>query len=389
MMKISYIRTVLVAAFLALFIIHAYAEPEIVQERISEQSENCSNPRVIVNKQGQSFTIWQGLEQDRSRIYFRERQGQTWGPEMIIDRSEWGNNTNPRIALDQTGQPHVVWAFSDEEVSAVHYAFRIETQWFHSEPIRKTSGKNCEFPTIKVEAQSNRVFITWQEGRGSDYAVFCSTQDINGQFTPVQISHPVARAYNIYPEIFITPTPLVAWYGMSDADIDLHAAIFNIQTREWMEYQPAGFENLPVNRFPYLMTDSGGILYALWFDSDGATDRIFFSRQAEAESGKGEIVDDNPERMNNIPSGVVDADKNVFICWRGESLFGGQIFLSQGENLHSPYQFKESRLISDGQNLFYTQPDCFPCPNRGVDIVWISNALDGGNGAVYYRRVRP
>ena len=366
-----------------------FAQEPVLQERISDSGSGCSNPCIIVSKTDDTFAVWQGVKNSRSRIFFRERKGKIWTQEILLDRSESGDNTDAGIALDEQGNPYVVWSLADAEISSIQYAFRLKGEWIYSQPLREIKDKNCEFPCIAIERGTNRTFVAWQEGRGSQYAIYCATQDSSGRFVPVQLSRQGAQGYNVYPEIFIAPSPVITWYGVNDSNFVLRVALFNMQTEKWMRYDPAGLENLPANRLPFLMTDADGILHAVWYDSDGSTDRIYFARQEDASFGKGVIVDDNPERMNNTPFGMVGQDKNLYLCWRGESLFGGQIFLTVGVPQATFYDFKESHLVSDGQKLFYTQPDCYTYSDGSVGLVWISSALDGGDGSVYFRNVLP
>jgi hypothetical protein len=97
--------------------------------------------------------------------------------------------------------------------------------------------------------------------------------------------------------------------------------------------------------------------------------------------------------------GVVSQRGRIYLCWRGESIFGGQVFLTSGageypsrlpKNLFGEQvRFEEPTLVSDGQKLFYTEPDCTPDAAGGVVVVWVSSALDGGDGAVYMRSIKP
>ncbi len=355
------------------------------QERISSIASNCSNPRVIVNASGDTFVVWQGSHKGRWRIFFRELQKGKWRDETLIDRTDAGDNTDPAIALDDKGNPHIVWVLTLPGHSEVRYAFRLQGEWIYPGALHTSLDKNCEFPEIAVQPETNRLFITWQEGRGSRYAIFCATQDRKGRFTSVKVSSPLARGYNLYPQIFIAPTPFVTWYESGESDFILRAALFNIQTEKWMRYDPDGLENLPANRLPFLTSDLEGLLYALWYDSDGATDRIYFARQGDASTAAGSVVDDNPKQMNNLPAGKVSRDGQVYVCWRGESIFGGQIFIMKGNALTG--EFKESNLVSDGQNLFYTHPSCAIAPGGSISIVWVSSVLDGGDGAIYFRHL--
>ena len=375
------------------------AEEAPLQVKVSRQSSACSNSRVAVSAENNIFIVWDGLLGGRSRIFFREKSAGRWGPEIILDRTDWGDNSEPAIALDEKGNPHVVWTFHDPavanalaesatELSAVHYAFRLRNNWVMPVIIRQNAEKNCEFADIAVQSGTNRVFVTWQEGRGSIYAIWCATQDKKGRFVAEQVSATERQGYNMYPEIFIAPTTFVTWYGAEGSDFSLHAALFNIQTERWMRYAPDGLENLPANRLPYLMADMQGVLHAVWYDSDGSTDRIYFGRQGDGSSCKGFIVDGNPRRINSLPMGVVSQRGRIYLCWRGESIFGGQVFLTSGVGDY-PFRFEEPTLVSDGQKLFYTEPDCAPDAAGGVVAVWVSSALDGGDGAVYMRSIKP
>ena len=364
------------------------AQEASLQEKVSLKASSCSGPRVAVNAEQQVFFVWEGLLEGRSRIFFRGKNGPDWEPETILDGTEWGDNTEPSITLDDHGNPYVVWTFHDQECSSVYYTFRLRNSWVQPVLLRQSGENNCEFADIAVQPGTNRIFVTWQEGRGSRYAIYAATQDKGGKFVTEQVSAPEHAGFNSFPQMAIAPTPFLTWYGSGESDFLLHAALFDLQTEHWMRYEPSGLERLPANRLPFLMPDEQGTLFAVWYDSDGATDRIYFRRQGDASSDKGLIVDGNPERMNNLPMGVVSLQGRVFICWRGESLFGGQIFLTSGEAV-SGSEFQESQLISDGQKLFYTEPDCAPDPQGGVAVVWASSALDGGDGSVYYRHVKP
>jgi hypothetical protein len=362
---------------------------QAVQKRISVKSPNCSAPRVAVNSEGKTYVVWQGKLDGRSRIFFREQSGREWGSEIILDQSEWGDNSDPSIALDDMGNPHIAWSYSDEECSSIYYSFRLGQDWIHYGTISKNMEKNCEFPHIAVQNLTNRVYVVWQEGKGSRYVIKCAARSSKGRFNIKRISEMIRKGYNLYPVIFMEPIPVISWYGVGDSDFVLYSALLNIQTGEWMQYEPSGLEKMPVNRLPYVISDSGGILHVVWYDSDESTDRIYYASQGDSVSGKGKIVDDNPEKMNNLPRGVLDSNGKIFICWRGESLFGGQIFLTLSKKSFGLMEFGESILISDGQKLFYTQPDCVSEPSGAMKIVWVSNALDGGDGAVYIRRFVP
>lgn len=357
-----------------------------LQQKASIRSIVCSQPRVAMTDNRIIF-VWRGYLENRSRILFREKSDSDWSQEIPIDRTEWGNNSDPALALDEKGNPHIVWSFCDEEVSVIYYTRRIENNWLTPVVIRQLRGKNCEFPCIAIQPSTNRVFVAWQEGRGSLYSIHAAVEDGKGRFPEEQISPSGRQGFYTSPQIFISDEPVMLWFGSASDDFSLYAARFISRTEKWMSYKPDGLENLPCNLLPQLSAGEDGNLHAVWYDSDGNTDRIYYGRQYDENKCIGTIVEQNQNNINNLPFLSISPAGRAGLCWRGESISGGQIFYSSAK-INNGITFNQPQMVSDGRKLFYTEPVSALNDKGDAVIVWTSHALDGGDGGVYFCHIK-
>ncbi len=366
-----------------------FAQTEVGEKavKISVHSMQNANPKIAVTADGRTYVVWEGLYDRHSRIFFRENRDGEWQEELILDAVADVDDIDPAIALDIKGNPHIVWVRkqpvgTDGERTTVMYAYRIGQEWIVQGGINPNSDRNSEFPVIAV-APDTRVLIAWQEGRGTDYDILCATQNRGGDFAISVVAGRRADHYNLYPEIFIFKIPCLVWYEAVNTDFVLRKASFHIGNFSWVSEPTADFDRMAANRLPYILADDGGKFFGLWYDAEQSGERIFLGAQDPETLGEGLIADDNPLRPNRLPSGAIAEDGTIYICWCGDTLYGNQIFVIQGNG----EDFSSSIMASNGEPLFYSHPQVAVQGTGTAYVIWSSNALDGGDGGIYFNTV--
>jgi hypothetical protein len=367
-----------------------FAQDEVGQNaiKISVRSSQNANPKICVTADQRIYVVWEGLDEGHSRIFFRENRDGEWQDELMLDPVTDGDDMDPAIAVDVKGNPHVVWirkqmAGTAAERTIVIYAYRLGQEWIIHGAINPNSDCNSEFPVIAV-ASDTRVLIAWQEGRGTDYDILSATQDRGGDFAIIKVAGWKADHYNLYPEVFLSNPPLLVWYEAVNTDFILRKASFQIGNFSWKSEPIANFDRLAANRLPYILADNGGeTFFGLWYDAERSGERIFLGVQDPETRGEGQIVDDNPARSNRLPSGAIAEDGTIYTCWCGDTLYGTQIFVLEGNGDY----FSPSIMVSDGEPLYYSHPHIAIRGASTVYVVWSSNALDGGDGGIYFNTV--
>lgn len=355
--------------------------------KISVASSQNANPKIAVAADGGIYVVWQGLYEQHLRIFFRENRDGKWQEEVMLDPVAGVDDMDPAIALDIKGNPHVAWVRkqtvgTEDEQTTILYAYRIGQEWIVHGEINPDSDRNSEFPVIAVAANT-RVFIAWQEGRGTDYDILCATQNRGGDFAISVIAGGQADHYNLYPDIFIFDLPCLVWYEAVNTDFVLREASFQINNFSWVSEPIANFDRMAANRLPCILADTSEKFFGLWYDAERSGERIFLGVQDADTLGEGRIVDDNPLRANRLPSGIIAQDGTVYISWCGDTLYGNQIFVLKGNG----EVFSPSVMVSNGEPLYYSHPQVAAQGADRACVVWSSNALDGGDGGIYFNTV--
>lgn len=351
---------------------------------VSENSIDNQHPQVAASPDGRRvIVVWDGWDEAGSRIFLRENIDGDWLPEIIVDTEPAVKNNSPVAAIDATGNCHVAWLGNVGGRTRVFYAVRIAGEWANWGTINanEQANRSCESLALRLDDQ-NKPWLAWQSGRANLYAIrVAHLGDSTGAFDIDELT-PDCINYNLYPEIFFTPDPSVAWYTANDSNFSLSAMKYDRIARQWMKVDIKDFAKLPANRFPYLIQRGTGTFAALWFDTVSYADRVFLGFQDPRTQGEGTVIDHQPDAINHLITGASDGERIAAVWCIETATSNSQIYLSHSESLEFPQEI----LISDSQKNYYTHPRLSPFAG-GVAVVWHSSASDGGNGLVYYRRV--
>jgi hypothetical protein len=383
----------LIAAIVIFCLLMLAADQSVAQEigkpqKVNSLAASCTSPKIVTAGTA-VYVVWQGMYQGQSRVFFRERRDGVWQNEMLLDSSPDEENFDPTITTDVKGNPHIVWVSRTPRkedavigTSKIHYAYRLRTEWLFPEPISVVTGQNSELPAIAVE-EKGRVFIAWQEGKGTSYDIYCATQDKSGMFRKTLVSELSNKRYNLYPQVFLAPKPFIVWYEADRDSFALRGATFYEPAINWEEFPLPNLNQLPCSRLPVLVQDKLGVLLATWYDSWDSNDRILLGIQEAATRGKGSIIDDQPQRQNAFPAACVGPDNMIYVTWSGEGKDASQIFLTRGDGIG----FSPSILCSDGEKGFYSSAQVAVDTTTTAHVVWYSDTLNGGNGGIYLSSV--
>lgn len=322
--------------------------------------------------------VWDGVLEGNRRIFFKERLDGQWLPEVIIDTEPTADNNSPVVAIDSAGDPYVVWLAKVGERHRVFCAFRTAGQFVNAGCIsREDPEENCEAATVKVD-EHGRPWIAWQAGSGSAYTIRCATQADDGDFRVWSLCA-AGQNYNLYPEVFFSPEPIVVWYAAESSNFVLSGRRFDATQQVWQPYTVEDLDAMPANRLPHLIKSASGSLAGMWYDEVDFADRVFLGVQAKETKGAGGVVDHLPQATNQCVSGGVSGGE-LALTWCSDSpSSGSQVYLAHGSTL----PFSAEQLVSNGEKSgYYGAPRLAGTPS-GACIVWEADAEQGGTGSIY------
>lgn len=138
---------------------------------LSQPLPVAAAPDIAVDQTGEIHVVWEAVPEATSTdfaIYHRVGDGDTWGP---IERlSAPGRNCNrPRMALDEAGQPHIAWFDTGEQ--EVYYTTRTPDGWAAPQNVSNTPTSIpdevilSQGPDIAVDA-SGQIHVAWMDSTG-------------------------------------------------------------------------------------------------------------------------------------------------------------------------------------------------------------------------------
>lgn len=156
----------------------------------SYTADNQLHPEITMDQQGSFAITWSsfGQDGDKTGIFAKrfDREGNTAGPEFIVNSSSKGWQEWPAIAIDTWGNLIICWHSWQEDDQAYDISARIFDKIGTAKGLEFQVNSISEdwqvFPSIAVDSEGSFI-ITWQS-RGQDgdsFGIYARIFEKNGQ----------------------------------------------------------------------------------------------------------------------------------------------------------------------------------------------------------------
>jgi len=351
--------------------------------KINEESIACSHPRIAASSDDIVFFVWDGLLNNKRKIFFREFSNDRFKEPIVLETDLNSESSEPDITVDSKGNPHIVWVSEKDNLYSINYAFRLDDNWIYFPTVYQSNGLNLEVPVIGVANSSPEVFLAWQEGKGIDYHILAAVKNEQGKFLIYNLSEDSSDHYNLYPQIFTTPTPSVIWYESIESEFVLMGVRFDYETKLWESLELDGLTKIASNRLPIITISSSSRIAGLWYDSLDKLDKILLGLQY-FNDGMGVQIDQNSIGNESQPFGIFRGNDFIFITFLESNLEENQVFFTIARVEKSGAKFLDSPIqVTENGPGYYSSPRIAIGESK-IFIVWSSNVRDGGDGGIYF-----
>ncbi len=353
--------------------------------KISGDESSCRNSKTISASENILYFVWDGIHNEKRKIFFREMISDKFSEVMILDPDPHSENSEPEITVDEKGNPHIVWVSKINEVSLLYYAYREKGRWIFLSNIYQTSNKNIESPVIGIKPDGNTVFLAWQAGKGINYNIFSAIKNISDNWAIYKLSIDSDKHYNLYPQIFMNPSTSVFWYESTDSGFILMGLKYDENMKIWNQADLDGLGKMAFKRLPVIMMDNTSKLAGVWYDSLNSLDKIFLGIQNYKE-GIGIQVNKNSPFNESQPFGIFAGDRSIYLTFLNAD--ENQVYFNLGILENQNVKFLDSSVrVSNAKPGFYSNPRITLAQNK-IIIVWCSDLKGGGDGAVYIKIIK-
>lgn len=199
--------------------------------------DDQSTPAIAMNAQGDFVVVWESDRQDGSGVgIFGQRynnSGQTVGSEFQVNTGTEGNQVNPAVALDESGNFVVTWQSDDQDADGDGYGVYARRYNSTGSPssqeflVNQTTDGDQIDPAVSMDANGNFT-IAWvsedQDGDGSAIIAqqFSRSGSRNGGEFQVNSN---ADGDQTHPAIGLTATSdyAITWQNEIDDNQDILA----------------------------------------------------------------------------------------------------------------------------------------------------------------------
>jgi hypothetical protein len=234
-------------------------------------------PQIALDADGHPHAVWQGNDGGSvQRIYYSENTGSGWTTPENISPGTMTNNSEPQIALDAGGNPHVVWYGYDGSTLRIYYSENTGGTWTTPQDLTPSATDNNQNPQIALDSGGNP-HVVWHGQDGiSKWWVYYSENTGGTWTTPLNISPGTTDNSSSQIALDSGGNPHVVWYGR---DGSLVWVIYYSENTGGAWTTP---ENLSTssttNRSPQIAVDAGGNPHVVWYGQDaGSIDRVYYS----------------------------------------------------------------------------------------------------------------
>ncbi len=156
-------------------------------ENISNTPGNSYNPSIAVGNSGSLHVVWYDDTMGIAEIYYSRWAGGSWSPTPENISNMPGNSYYPSIAVDSSGDPHVVWDDDTTGIAEIYYSRWVGGSWSPAENISNTPGDSL-FSSIAVDSSDN-LHVVWMDGTTNDDIYYKIGKGMCWWPSPINISN--------------------------------------------------------------------------------------------------------------------------------------------------------------------------------------------------------
>jgi hypothetical protein len=323
-----------------------------IQVNDDSVSTGQTGATIAVAASGNAYAVWEDDRTDyQGDIYFAYRPaGGAWGANVRVnDDGGYVSQSDPSIAVDSNGNAYAVWSDYRNGDYDIYFAHRPAAgSWEANVRVNDDSGTASQSePRIAVDGSGNS-YAVWTDYRDGDNNIYFAYRPTGGSWgVNVQVNDNDGTADQKFPTIAVdgSGNAYAAWYDLRNGDSDIYFA-----------YRPAGGSwgaNVKVNddtdaalqSQPAIAVDGSGNSYAVWWDVRNGNDDIYFAhRQAGGSWGANvRVNDDSGATSQSFPAIAVDGNGIAYVVWRDERSGASNIYFArsldapeyQGEGLYT------------------------------------------------------
>jgi len=359
-------------------------------KRFTFNSSASGNPAMAVDSSGNIHVVWEESGSFPERISYKKSTdgGTTWTANKTLQsgnpESDLGWVGSPKIAVDLFGNLHAVWAENPYGHAWVGYSKSTDggATWTTGASISGVAF--CSGPDIAADSSGN-LHLVWfgdPEGWINSIVFYQKSMDGGNTWTPrkgLTLTSPRSE----YPAITVdlSDNLHVVWVDGTSANLEIY---YDKSTDGGETWTPAKklTDNLGLSMRPDIATDLSSNPHMVWSDNTPGNYEIYYEKSVDG--GSAWIT---AKRISWIPgwSGAptiaADFSGSLHVVWPDNSPGNSEIYFRKSTDGGATWTY--ARRITWTPGASYV-PVIAADPSGNLHLVWDDNTP--GNYEIYYKK---
>ena len=285
-------------------------------------------PQIALDSSGNAYVAWYGYDDSDNyyQVYYATNAGGSWSAPVNISTQSSYHQYDPQIALDSSGNAHVVWYGYDSGYNNYHIYYATNAGGSWSAPINLSTQSDYDqyIPQIALDSSGNAYVAWYGYDSGDSYdQVFYATNASGSWSSPTRLS--TQSGYYQYNSRILLDSndhPQVIWYGY-DADYWYQQVYYTADTGSgWSAPAQLSFpspEGTTWNYNPQLAAGPGGSACAVWYGwyNNNRSYQVMYADNTGGSWSTPVRLSTQSDYDQYNPQIALDSSGNAHVTWYG------------------------------------------------------------------------
>jgi hypothetical protein len=303
-------------------------------KRLTWTPGDSSDPALAVDPSRNPHVVWQENVSGNREIYYKKSidGGATWSDSKRLTTNS-GNSLKPALAVDTSGNPHVVWHDHTPGNAEIYYRKSQDggASWSESRRLTWNSGHSY-VPRVAVDS-SGKVHVAWSDWTPGSSEIYYKNSTNGGAIWSSSKRLTWNSGQSYYPQIAAeSPDNLhIAWNDEMSGNRETYYKKSTDGAASWSASQRLTW-NFGESWNLELVVDSSKDLHLLRVDTTPGSMQVFYKKSTNggASWSAGERLSWTSSDIYELGM-AADPSGNVHVVWEDGELSDLEIYYKKGD----------------------------------------------------------
>jgi len=353
-------------------------------KRLTWTSGDSYLPRVAVDSSGNLHLVWYDLTGGTYDVYYKKSMdgGATWSTSK---RLNWptGKSVDPDISVGSSNKLHVVWVDYTTGNTEIYYKKSTDggATWSTGKRLTSTADPT-QHPAVAVDSSDN-VHVVWSDETPGNYELYYKKSTDGGATwsTSKRLTWTSGDSHSPALAVDSSGDLHVAWYDDTPGNTEIY---YKKSTDSGVTWSANKRLSSTANNsdFPDIVADTSGNLYVVWDDKTPGNFEIYFRTSPDAgatwSASKRITWTSGPSWSPTIS---VDPYGNLHLAWYDYTPGNSEIYYRKSNDRGTNWTPAERLTLTSSET--WSPAICIDSSGN-IYLVWNDNTP--GNFEIYYRK---